>query len=261
MENKYEIIDFYKSLNKANRTTDEDIVILLINQDIIPETIRYSNIHKGVKGAIRDNVGDIYYFNYVPDTSFRIVKAKNDEQIAELTHILTKAKLGADLTSESTADEDKDKLEVEPGESVKDSEDLHNKEDEEKAGASGGSSGGQQNQGGGGNMDSESISMTPDRPDVGFDWHGDNFKRSIEESTALMKSFTSNIQTLVPDKYKLVPVLEKRYLKEILKYKDEDIMKGIKLNPFQKTKYLQWVKEQAIKKTISLENWLNNGQS
>jgi len=242
VENKYEIIDFYKSLDPSKRSIDEDIIILLVNRDIIPETIRYRDLTKAVKGAIKDSSGDVYYFNYVPDTSFRLVKAETDSQLNELNNILSKANLGADL--------EKEKPDI--------PEDIENKEDEEKAGApSGGGGAGGSGQPSGA-MSGEDVSSTPDRPDVGFDWHGDAFKRSIDEGISLIKSFTNNIQNIIPDNFKTVPPLEKRFLKEVLKYKDEDIVKGVRITSFQKSKYLQWVKEQAIRKTISLEGWLDS---
>lgn len=246
-DNENDITDFYKSVNPDKAEMDDDLVILVINREIIPKTIRYREVNKGFKGAIEDTSGDKYYFVYVPELSFKLVKAETEGQLNELNNMFSKSSYGVDLVKAGQVSHD----------ASEDNEDLFNIEEEKKAVGGGQASGQSQT----GVSESESISSTPDMPGVGFDWHGDSFQRSFQsnmgEGIDLVKSFTTKLQDSIPDRYKPASPLEIRYLTEVLRYTKADVSKGMRVSNFNKSKYLQWIKQQAQEKTSKLENWLS----
>ena len=230
-----DITTFYKSLNKDLRTVDEDIIYLSTAQGIVPSNVRYTVAKNIYRGGLETVNNETYFFIYVPNESFKLVKADTQEKLNDVGRFLSHAKCGF-LLKKSENKEEEDPV-----------------EDEEKAmsGGHGGGSGGPKNMG---DSDAQLTALTPDRPDVGRDWHGDNFARSIhKDSIDLLKSAQSIIQEVLHSNTSK----EQEYMISVLGFPRAEVLsKGIVLHPTQRLNYISWLNKSTRSSTEKLNDWL-----
>lgn len=237
-------LDFYKSLGASNPEVEEDIINLSLSDGVVPSSIRYLQTNGTYRGAIESSNNSYYYFNYFPDHNFKLVKAEKPEQIKEVVSILKSAKNGLDLVKK---DEDTEKAagasgggEMKPaGNSTLTEEDSVNSQNSAITQVHPGAAGG----------------ITPDNPNRGKDWHGEQTVKSWTTAD-LLKSWSEHLQET--SNIRLGPPRatphEQAFLMDFYGYGPDEAAKVV-LTPGQKSKFNVWTQTSALKAVKSLANW------
>lgn len=249
-----EILSFYKSLGSPAPDVVEDVIQLSISDGVVPAAVRYIETHGAFRGAIEGTNGNHYYFNYHPDASFRIIKAETPEQMREVAGIHKYCKQGVDLVKAEAVDEDL--------------------EDTDKAG-NGGGGGVQSGHAATATMsDAQSVASqnsaitqvhpggvggtTPDLPQRGRNWHGEDLNRSVWAPTDLLKSWGEHLQAT--SSVRIGPpranAQEQKFLMEFYGMSQAEAAK-VTLTPGQKAKFNVWTQSAASKSVKHLNDWRN----
>lgn len=253
--------DFYKSINSLHREDDANLVSILVQNNVIPTAIRYGIMKNVYRGVVKDVNENLYYFNYVPNNdSVKLVKADDKTKIWEANKLFKSCNLGCDIIKAEIVDEDD--------------------EDEEKAVGSGpGATGGNQTGGHSGGTapitEAQAVAQqntllteehpgaataeTPDLPNVGRDWHGDNAVKStkIWTHTDLLKSLGQTLKSTALVINRKIDPKERQYLVEVLGRTPYEVDNGnSRINSAQRAQYNLWLTKSLQTQLNKLENWV-----
>jgi hypothetical protein len=264
-------LDVYRSQNLLSLDKDEEFVEKSIQLKVVPESLRYTVMkhrdYEVYRGIIKSTDGSLHYFQWTPNTNFKLIKAADAERIAEATRFYTVCKSGCDLKKiedpidsgesieEST--EDKEDKAVQPGlpalPSIPEQEWVDSQNNTATMVHPG-----------------STAAASPDDGQNTQNWHGDATKSLTPPNTPetppywstvdLVKAWTNEIKK---SKYvtHLEP-LEKQYMEEVLGMSHSDIRKCMSLPPRHKLGFVQWKSQRLHSKLDSLYNWIgknNNG--
>ncbi len=236
---------YYKSISGQSVDAHNDIVNAAVCKGIVPSSVRYDLLNTEFAGIMKGTCGNTYYFQFDPTTLSLDHHAVDAFSAARADHIFAKSAHGFDLIKSIPSDDE---------------------EDEEKAmGAPSG--GGGQNSGGPGGAVSEEQAMaaqqrlmteqhpgaaggqTPDRPEVGRQWHQDTVKSLNFMSEEINKSVESF--------YPSVSDTEKQFLVEVMGRSPDDVDAGdARMTPIQKVTYQKWLAKSVNNDYKTLTGWL-----
>jgi len=98
------IMDYYTSLSPSNRMTEVAIVHKSIKNGVVPESVRYGVMNNVFRGIVKSSKDDLYYFSYIPDGKFSLVKANDRDKVWEANKLLKSCSLGCDIVRMEKAD-------------------------------------------------------------------------------------------------------------------------------------------------------------
>lgn len=282
-------LDIYRSLDSSLMALDEEIVSKCVVEGVVPLNIRYG-IMRGVnRGVVKSTNGDLFYFNHVPERSFKLVPVSvgaNEKIIAgrewEANKLLSKCNLGCDMRkADELPLEGSEQLGEERAVDPDDEQDVNKApssgtipEDEERALLAQQRMLQERHYGGAGG------NTTPDRPEVGRNWH-EQIRRSQEETiqtlgdgmnpvatndgekhwTAqqLLKAYGAQLQQTAPRVRPYLTPIEVRFATEVLGKSQEAVITGqVRFSPWEQQQFNQW-KTQNLRSSLvspSLKKWL-----
>lgn len=250
-----QVLDFYRSVDISRRTEDEYLLTKAIEDGITPSTIRYGKMRDVYRGAIKDIVGDSYYFTVVQD-DFRLVKASDDTKKWEVDRMLKNCQIGCDLLS---SPEKVEKAEGGGGEGG--GAPVATMQEEDAIAAQDGLITDQHPGGTGG--------QTPDLEYQGRNWHPDD-PEAQEPPPEVQKAQAWDFNTLLsglgdmmakgeagaPTARPYVTEREKQFMiSELGRTPQEVAMGNTSLNPTQRKLYNMWVNKSLRSSLSSLEDW------
>ena len=259
-----QVLDFYRSVDISRRTEDEYLLTKAIEDGITPSTIRYGKMRDVYRGAIKDIVGDSYYFTVVQD-DFRLVKASDDTKKWEVERMLKNCQIGCDLLKSSAPVEEEEEAEVDKAEgggggegggapvATMQEEDAIAAQDDLITDQHPGGTGGQ----------------TPDLEYRGRNWHPDD-PEAQQPPPEVQKAQAWDFKTLLsglgdmmakgeagaPTARPYVTEREKQFMVDELGRTPQEVSMGnTSLNPTQRKLYNMWVNKGLRKSLSSLEDW------
>lgn len=234
-----EIIEFYRSLDPSNLSQETEIINKASEEGVIPSSLRYGIMKDVYRGIIKSVTDDIFYFHYKPDGIFSLVKANTEDQKWEANRILTKSELGCDLIKAGEGSGN----EVPGLPSVMEEEEFVDNQDDITTDRHPGAATG----------------FTPDRPEVGRQWHQEEAIKSTGFWTEkdLLDGLNVALKKSVEEIKRPISESEARFMSEVLGKTPEEIDIGVNLNPTQKVLYQRWLGKSMRSKISPLKNWLN----
>ena len=248
------VLELYKSLTIEHRMTEELILRKAIEEGVPVVGIRYGIFKDIYRGVIKSVDGDLSYFHYRPDNdTIRIIPPTDATQKWEASKLYKSCELGCDLS-----DEDDDDKEVEKGPeggggatgtanpmSVSEQTNINNQDDlltEQHPGGVG--------------------ALTPDRPEVGRQWHEETPVEAVGKSAwtaqGLLDGLNDAVNKSVPRGWRVVPQTERVFMKQELGRTDEEINHGqAHMTPIQKVQYQRWLNKSMSGGLRNLSDWLD----
>lgn len=273
-------LEVYRSLNSNHVGTDETIVTRCVELGVVPEQLRYG-IMRGVnRGVVKAVTGAMFYFNHVPshpdaEKAFKITPVSQGTTTAiiqnrewEAGKLLKTCNLGCDMLKRaSVPPSDAEELDKAPetGTIPIDEERYMQGQQrmlqERHPGAAGGGT-------------------TPDRPEVGRDWH-QPLRRGQERQTltspadglppvasndgqkhwsaaGLIKSYGEQLQASAPQARPQLTQLEVTFATEVLGKSQSSIDTGqVSFSPHDQRRFHQWrTNNLRSRLTSPLQKWL-----
>jgi hypothetical protein len=267
-------LDVYRSLDSARVALDEELVSKCVAEGVVPVNIRYGVMRGVNRGVAKSTSGELFYFNHVPDSTFKLVPVSvgaNEKVIAtrewEANKLLGKCNLGCDMRkADEIPSEDSEKLDKAPQAGTI-------PEDEEQAILAQQRMLQERHYGGAGG------GTTPDKPEVGRNWH-EPIRRGQEETfqtpgdgmnpvatndgekhwTAgqLIKAFGEQLQQTAPRVRPQLTPLEVRFATEVLGKSQEVVNTGqVMFSPWEQQRFQQWKTQNLRSRLVSpLQKWL-----
>lgn len=257
------VFDYYKSLGKGDRNIEADLVEQSVREGVIPASLRYGNFRDVYRGVVKSVDDELFYFNHVPDGSFRLVKAEGQDQEWDAHRLLKSCDMGCDLKK---ADE------IKP-----DTADETEDEETEKA-EGGGVPGGTAGAAGSGSPPSVaepqalkeqarlltehhpggvSGGYTPDLPTRGRQWHEEEPAQPAAKSEGfwnkmdLVKGLAASLQESAPRPGPAPTAREQQYLTEVLGRAPGDT----KMNAIERGQYNTWLTKSLGASLSGLAAW------
>lgn len=272
--------DVYKSLEPSRRDQDESLVTLAVGEGVIPASMRYGVMLNIDRGVVKATNGDLYYFQHsgvdTENPIYRIVKADTSTKKWEAERLYNNCKLGCDLVekawplsvsveaqNDKTVDVDDDKEDEEkaagpaghgpagkPPASVSEAQAIagqHRQITEVHPGAA--------------------AAVTPDRPEVGRDWHGTEkalpeipqqaqIENPMWRTTDLLRAWGQQLQASAPRQYQ-VPEQERHFMTEVLGRTPDEISSGqAVMSPTQRAQFNMWLTRSLRTRVSGLQQWL-----
>lgn len=263
-DSNVQFLDLYRSISNDSSysTLLESVVSECVKNEIIPVQVRFgimeNSIMKVARGVIKSLDDNLYYFNY-GNEKFRLVPVynKDEDRKIEAEKLLNSCDLGCDLV-----DVEKIKKAPQSGTVPQDEEQFIEEQQKLLRDRHPGATGGD---------------ITPDREDVGRNWHED-IKRSsniinavgdgisyegIQQNQwskySLIKAYGESLRRNAPNVRANLTDLEIKFAVEELGKSVSDINSGIvTFSPWDRKRFLDW-KSKRLRKTLNypLQKWLN----
>lgn len=271
-------LDLYRSLDSTRVALDEELVAKCVAEGVVPATIRYGVMRGVNRGVVKSTTDEMFYFNHAPGLSFKIVpvlQGRNAKVIAnrewEANKLLNTCNLGCDIRkAEEMPDPEAERLDKAPqAGTVPQSEEeaLRAQQrmlQERHYGGAGGNT-------------------TPDRPEVGRNWHeplrrgqevlhtrpGDgmnpvaaNDGEKYWTATDLIKAYGTQLQHTAPRVRPTLTQLEVQFATEVLGKSQAAVNSGmISFSPYEQQRFQQW-KNQRLRSRLAspLQKWLGQGK-
>lgn len=263
-----EFLSMYRSVS-ANSSMDEFFVRGAVDNNVIPQTLRYGVMRKGkieaYRGVVKATTGDLFYFNFSPGATFKLIKSDSPE----LTTLLKACQHGCDLRKAAP---------LEPGETVDDEE----AEDSTDKGAvpipsaasvpvSEDQSIAEQQKLRTDVHPGATTSGAPDDDNVGRDWHeplvraqdglsplATNDGKSHWSAVDLLKAYGKRLQDTAPSVSAQISTLEHQYMTEQLGVSATQISKGVRLAPRHQVAFAQWRATKLREKLTGLTKFVKS---
>lgn len=234
-------MQFYKSRTEGNELLENSVVNASIGCGIVPHSVRYELQNSEITGIIKSTSGNLFFFHFNPHTQDMKTNVVDSFTSYNAEYLFEKSNNGFDLIKA-------------------DVEDL---EDEEKSAGSG--AGGQEGSAQPAAITEQqaiaqqnrlmteqhpgaAVGSTPDRPDVGRQWHQDAVK-SLETVGALIRKAVDTYYPPVTD-------TEKQFMVEVLGRTPEEVDSGYtKMTPIQKVTYQKWLTKSSSGAYHRLNTW------
>ena len=263
-----EVLGLYKSRDAQHRVVDVDLLKRSIEAGITPETMRYGIMRDVKRGVVKSTQGDAYYFNYAPGKEFRLVKADTPTKLWDANRMMRTCHLGCDL-HRSMPDDDAEELDKAPP-------------------PPGGGGGGE-----GGSLPPAAIEeedniaaqhdlmtdrhpggvggTTPDRPEIGRQWHPDEQEAQVPVQKGPMWSYKELLEGMRDNLQKSMPAAimqerkpspkEAQFMQEEMGRSPGDIAEGnTYMSPSQRKHFNMWLNKGLSKSMNSLETWLERSR-
>lgn len=277
----------YRSLSASHIEMDEHLVRGSVDNSVIPASIRYGVMRRGnieaYRGIVKSTAGEYYYFNWAPETDFKLVKADDAEKQWDAERLFKSCRIGCDLRKSSAP--------LDPGESVeeatKEGTEYEDKDGTEKGSVPLPTTGQapiledhytaqqerlttQRHPGGTGptSPDSqeghdrwhgaEDMQQSITRPGDGMKSLGSNDGQQHWSAVDLLKAWGQRMQQTAPRLHPRVSDLEARYMVEVLGISQEQVQKGVQLPPRHRLSFHQWRATQLRGRLAGLERWLRH---
>jgi hypothetical protein len=276
----------YRSLNIDHLSMDEHLVRGSVDNGVVPASVRYGVMKRGrieaYRGVVKSTAGDLFYFNWAPNTEFHLVKADDETKHWEASKLLKSCTLGCDIRKSSSAP-------LDPGETVEEAtEPDETKGDEEAEKGDLGAIAAQapvqedqyiaqQNRLLTEQHPGSTSSALPDDENTGRDWHGEDAIARSQAATRpgdglnplgtndgqqhwsaldLLKAWGKNMQRTAPRLAPIATPLESRYMSEVLGMSSDQVRKGVVLAPRHQIAFQQWKAEKLRTRLSGLEHYL-----
>jgi hypothetical protein len=225
------------------------------------------------RGVVKSAGGDLHYFNWNPETEFKLVKADNDTKRWDAQRMYSACSFGCDMRKADAP--------LDPGEPV-DQDCGDEEEDADKAARHGKPAATvpipEER-----NVTAQqaeitevhpgaAMGQTPDDPLRGRQWHAKALGRPTDgmDPTAnndgqqhwnagnLLKAWGQKLQATAPRLQPATPALESQYMQEVMGVTPEQISKGFRIPPRFRTSFEQWKSHRLRGRLDGLKGWLKS---
>ena len=236
----FDIMKYYTSFSSSYREEEQIIISKSIEMGIVPHSARYEEINGAIHGVIQSSQDQLYYFNLFGD-SFKVLKADDPTKVYDAGKILKKSNNGFDLVKGPTGAGSSG--EVKPGIPTMEEEDSVAQQNDlitdQHPGAA--------------------IGTTPDRPEVGRQWHQEDqpiIGRSLD-AINMLNTANETIRKSIDLVSRPISDKEKQFMLEVLGRTPDQVTRGeVYMNPTQKVLYQRWLNKSMETKVYSLTDWL-----
>ena len=280
-------LSLYRSLSPSHLEMDEFIVKGAVDNAVIPASVRYGVMKRGniqvYRGVVKSTGGDLFYFNWAPNTQFKLVRAQESDQQFEASKLLKSCAIGCDLrkteapldpdetveeaTKEGTSFEDEDGTEkgavpIPAAAQAPVLEDHYNAQQDRLTtqhhpGAAGTASPDSQ-EGHDRWHGAEDMQHSITRPGDGMGQLGSNDGQQHWSALDLLKAWGRNMQRTAPRLHAPASPLEAEYMTTVLGVSQDEMRKGLTLPPRHRLGFQQWKSTQLRGRLSGLERWLRD---
>jgi len=268
----------YRSIDISRVQEDVDFVDKCVRAGVIPSSLRYGVMQRNqmvaYRGIVKSTTDNYYYFNWAPQTDFRLVPADDATKQWEAQKLFKTCSFGCDMR--------KAEAPLSPGESIEGCEEEEVSEDDaDKANAPNIWPAGSPSRDEDKDIREQesditdahpgaTIARTPDDPNIGRIWHEKALSRPGDgamplatndgeqhwNTADLMKAWGKKLQESAPVVQPQITPLESRYLQEVMGMSQADVNKGLRIPARHRISFEQWKSGQLRSNIDNLKSWL-----
>lgn len=253
-----DFLDYYRTFT-GNMEIEEPLVMKALEQGVIVKSLRYDEIKGAVRGVIKSTDGEFYYFNYFND-ELKLSKAEKRDRIIEAGWMHDRLTKGLDAIEQEEGEENEAEKAAGEGTGEQSSGVLPRVPEKRNVRA-------QERLTTEHHPGAASGPYTPDRPEVGRQWHEEEpeqpepqqtQKSQIWTKAELIKSLGKGLSEQANKIYREPSQLERQFLMEELGRTPEQIDNGdVNMNPTQKVLFQRYLNKSLRNRVKGLKKKIN----